>query len=88
MRGAADLEIWCKGHKHLLLPVPGNARDHILLRHIGDALLVVLLGVISEHHALDAVLRLPKPAFLEVVEDRLDARLGTGGVALVPNADA
>ena len=82
------LEIRREGHKHLLLPVPRNAGQDILLRHIGDAHLIVLLRIVSEHHTFNPVLRLPDPALLEVVQDGLRLCLRACGVADITHGDA
>lgn len=82
------LEIRRKAHIHLLLPIPRDLRQDIRLRHVANALLIVVIRVIREHDALDLILRLSEPALLDIVQDGLDARLRTRGVALVADGDA
>jgi len=81
------LEVRREADVHLLLPIARDLRQYIRLWHVADALLVVVLWVVREHHALHLILRLPEPALLDVVQDRLDPRLRTGRVALIADRD-
>jgi hypothetical protein len=73
---------------YLVLPVTFYPCEDVLFGHVLDLRGGVILCVVFEDHALDLVLCPSEPAFLEVLEDDLQARLRAGDVARVGNGDA
>lgn len=72
----------------LLSPRTTQSHEDVILRHVLDALLIVVLGVVSEDDALDLVRRPAQPALVKVVQDRLELRLRAGYVGHVADGHA
>jgi hypothetical protein len=69
-----------QGENNLLLPWPAQPHKDVLLGDIGNALLVVVLRVVTEDDAFHFVRGPTKPPLVEVVQDRLELRLRAGDV--------
>jgi hypothetical protein len=71
----------------LITPASTDAREHVTLRDVFDSGFVVIGWVIPENDTLDTVLGSTDPAFLEIMENDLDASFRAGNVADVCDAD-
>ena len=54
------------------MPAAFKSCQHVLFRDVFDAHLMIVLGIISIHYAIDFVLCLTQPILLEVVKDDFD----------------
>lgn len=77
-----------EGKLNLLAPRTAQAGDNVGLRNVLDVDLVIVLGVVLEDDALDAIRRAAEPPSLNVVQDRLELGLRARNVRHLTDADA
>lgn len=88
MAGETYHRLGTQGELNLFAPGTAQTGDDVRLRDVLYVELVVVLGIILEDDALDAIRGAAEPARLDVMQDRLELGLRTRNVRHLADADA